>query len=265
MSRARSGSGGKTFINLEAPIGLSTDRRVAERVVRHVRQLIERGALKPGDRLPAERVLAGEIGVSRPSLRAGLRALAAMGVVQARHGSGTYITGGPITLVPEPLRMLAALHGISRDELFEARRLLEVGVAGLAAERATPEQLAAMADEVAGMFAGLGDPHQHLTHDVRFHRAVATAANNAAVGALIEMVSGLFFELRRSSIEHAADLRESAEQHRRIYLAIRARDPEKARQAMTEHLLSAQANQAAESARRDKAASRGSRNNGGAA
>jgi GntR family transcriptional repressor for pyruvate dehydrogenase complex len=238
---------------------------VAERVVRHVRQLIERGALKPGDRLPAERVLAGEIGVSRPSLRAGLRALAAMGVVQARHGSGTYITGGPITLVPEPLRMLAALHGIRRDELFEARRLLEVGVAGLAAERATPEQLAAMADEVAGMFAGLGDPQQHLTHDVRFHRAVAAGANNTAVGALIEMVSGLFFELRRSSIEHAADLRESAEQHRRIYLAIRARDPEKARAAMTEHLLSAQANQAAESARRDKAASRGTRNNGGAA
>lgn len=246
-------------------IGLSTDRQVAERVVRHVRQLIEGGALKPGDRLPPERELSETIGVSRPSLRAGLRALAAMGVVKTRHGSGTYITGGPITLVPEPLRMLAALHGIRRDELFEARRLLEVGVAGLAAERATPEQLTVMADEVAGMFAGLGDPQQHLTHDVQFHRAVAAAANNAAVGALIEMVSGLFFELRRSSIEHAADLRESAEQHRRIYRAIRARDAQKAREAMTEHLLSAQANQAAESARASKSAARGGRNPGGEA
>jgi len=265
MARAVTGTGGKTFEQSPDTIGLSTDRRVAERVVRHVRQLIERGALKPGDRLPAERALAEKIGVSRPSLRAGLRALAAMGVVQTRHGSGTYITGGPITLVPEPLRMLAALHGIGRDELFEARRLLEVGVAGLAAERATPDQLAAMADEVAGMFAGLGDPHEHLTHDVRFHRAVAAAANNGAVGALIEMVSGLFFELRRSSIEHAADLRESAEQHRRVYLAIRARDPEKARQAMTEHLLSAQSNQAAESARIQNHAARGTRSPEGAA
>jgi GntR family transcriptional repressor for pyruvate dehydrogenase complex len=114
-----------------------------------------------------------------------------------------------------------------------------------------------MADEVAAMFAGLGDPHEHLTHDVRFHRAVAAAANNGAVGALIEMVSGLFFELRRSSIEHAADLRASAEQHRRIYLAIRVRDAEKARQAMTEHLLAAQASQAAESARKQRAAARG--------
>jgi len=249
VAATRPGTGGKTSSSKGDQSGLSTGQRVAERVVRHVRQLIDRGALKPGDQLPAERVLAEQIGVSRPSLRAGLRALAAMGVVEARHGSGTYIRGGPITLVPEPLRMLAALHGISRDELFEARRLLEVGVAGLAAERASPEQLAAMADEVAGMFAGLGDPHEHLKHDVRFHRTVAAAANNAAIGALIEMVSGLFFELRRSSIEHAVDLRDSAEQHRRIYLAIRARDPEKARVAMTEHLLSAQASQAAEGER----------------
>lgn len=217
--------------------------------MRHVRELIERGALKPGDRLPPERVLAGEIGISRPSLRAGLRALGAMGVVATRHGSGTYITDGPITLVPEPLQLLAALHGLTRDELFEARRLLEVGTAGLAAERVTPDQLASIADEVASMFASLGDPQEHLRHDVRFHRAVAAAANNAALGALIEMVSGLFYELRRSSIEHAVDLRESAEQHRRIYRAIRARDAEKARLAMSEHLASAQANQEAERAR----------------
>jgi len=241
--------GGKTFDSGQVSIGLSIDNRVAGRVVGHVRELIERGALKPGDRLPAERLLAAEVGVSRPSLRAGLRALAAMGVVEARHGSGTYIKGGPLALVHEPLRMLAALHGLTRDELFEARQLLEVGAAGLAAERSKPEQLVCMADEVAGMFASLGDPQDHLKHDLGFHRAVAVGANNVAVGALIEMVSAIFFELRKSSIEHAVDLRESAEQHRRVYLAIRSRDPEKARAAMAEHLRSAQANQAAEDRR----------------
>jgi GntR family transcriptional regulator, transcriptional repressor for pyruvate dehydrogenase complex len=222
---------------------------VAGRVVRHVRQLIERGALKPGDRLPAERLLAVEVGVSRPSLRAGLRALAAMGVVEARHGSGTYIKGGPPALAGEPLRMVAALHGLSPDQLFETRRLLEVGVAGLAAERATAEQLTAMADEVAGMFASLESPPEHLAHDVRFHRAVAAGSNNPVIGALIEMISGLFFEQRRRSIERALDLRESAEQHRRIYLAIRKRDAERARSAMSEHLLQAQARQASEQER----------------
>ena len=65
-----------------------------EQVVSHVRDLIERGELRPGDRLPAERDLATQIGVSRPTVRAGLRALAAMGVVQSRHGSGTYIPPG---------------------------------------------------------------------------------------------------------------------------------------------------------------------------
>jgi len=223
--------------------------RVAERVIRHVKALIERGVLRPGDQLPSERDLAVEIGISRPSLRAGIRALAAMGVLEARHGSGTYITGGPPVLAPEPLRILAALHGLTRDQLFEVRRLLEVGVAGLAAERAEPEDMAVMADEVAGMFSSVDDPLQHLAHDMCFHRAVAAGARNPAVGVLIEMVASLFFEQRRRSIEGARDLRESAEQHRGIYLAIRGRDAEKARTAMTEHLVSAQANQMAERSR----------------
>ena len=74
-------------------------------VVAHVRDLIERGALKPGNRLPAERDLATQIGVSRPTIRAGLRTLAAMGVVRSRHGSGTYIPEGPPAFeIPVPQR-----------------------------------------------------------------------------------------------------------------------------------------------------------------
>ncbi len=251
MARTAAVPTGKTSGMGDVLTGLPTDSQpVGGRVLSHVRALIERGALKPGDRLPAERVLAREIGISRPSLRTGLRALAAMGVVQARHGSGTYITGGPPALAAEPLRLMAALHGLTRADVFEARRLLEVGVAGLAAERATPEQLATMADEVAGMFAALDDPPEHLLHDVRFHRAVAGAAKNPVVGALIEMVSAIFFEQRRRSIENARDLRESAEQHRRVYNAIRARDPEEARAAMSEHLSTALAAQDSEEERR---------------
>src|SRR5918996_5606785 len=129
-----------------------------DQVVSYVRAEIERGALRPGDRLPAERDLAVHIGVSRPTVRAGLRALAAMGVVRARHGSGTYIPEGPPALGTEPLSFLAALHGFTREEMYEARRILEVGAAGLAAERATPEQVATLAEEVTGMFANLPDP-----------------------------------------------------------------------------------------------------------
>src|SRR5499427_4958073 len=150
----------------------------AEQVVAHVRTLIELRALRPGDRLPAERDLASQIGVSRPTVRAGLHALAAMGVVHARRGSGTFIPDGPPTLVPEPLSFLAALHGFSRDEMYEARRVLEVGAAGLAAERATPEQLATLADEVTSLFALMDDSQAFLVHDVDFHRRVAASSGN---------------------------------------------------------------------------------------
>src|SRR6476620_647118 len=89
----------------------------AEQVVSYVRGLIERKRLRPGDRLPAERDLATRIGVSRPTLRMGLHALAALGVVHSKHGSGTYIPDGPPALRTEPLSFLAALHGFNRDEM----------------------------------------------------------------------------------------------------------------------------------------------------
>src|SRR5580765_8003780 len=93
-----------------------------EQVVAHVRGLIERRALRPGDRLPAAR------------------------------------------------------DGFTREEMYEARRILEVGAAGLAAERATPEQLAALAEEVASLFASMEDPQRFLVHDINFHRTLAAAS-----------------------------------------------------------------------------------------
>src|SRR5262252_2374130 len=220
----------------------------AEQVVAHVRTLIERRALRPGDRLPAERDLASQIGVSRPTVRAGLHALAAMGVVQARRGSGTFIPDGPPALAPEPLSFLAALHGFSRDEMYEARRVLEIGAAGLAAERASADQLAALADEVANLFALMHDPQAFLVHDVNFHRGVAASSGNPILAALIEMISGLYYEQRRKTAERAVqrDRRAAAEAHRRIYQAIRAHDAEAARRAMHDHLVEASRYQAEE-------------------
>ena len=219
-----------------------------DHVVAFVRAQIERGALRPGDRLPAERDLAIQIGVSRPTVRAGLRALAAMGVVRARHGSGTYIPDGPPALGTEPLSFLAALHGFTREEMYEARRILEVGAAGLAAERATPEQVASLAEEVASLFAAIPEPERFLVHDISFHRAVAAASGNPIVASLVEMVSALYYESRRDTAARASesDLRDAAEMHRRIYQAIRAHDADGAGAAMNAHLIQASQYQARE-------------------
>jgi GntR family transcriptional repressor for pyruvate dehydrogenase complex len=219
-----------------------------DQVVAYVRTQIERGALRPGDRLPAERDLAVHIGVSRPTVRAGLRALAAMGVVRARHGSGTYIPDGPPALGTEALSFLAALHGFTREEMYEARRILEVGAAGLAAERATPEQIATLAEEVASLFASMHDPQLFLLHDIKFHRAVAAASGNPIVASVVEMVSALYYERRRETAVHASDRdhRDAAEMHRRIYQAIRGRDSTSARDLMNAHLIQASQYQAQE-------------------
>lgn len=212
-----------------------------ELVISHIRGLILRGSLKPGERLPPERELARRIGVSRPSVRAGLRSLAAKGVLVTRRGAGTFVADGPPVLDSEPLSFLAALHGFTRREMFEARRVLEVGVAGLAAEGSTSETQVAISDEVTGMFASVEDPQAFLVHDIRFHRAVGAASANPILASLVEMVSAIFYEHRRRTAERGrADLRETADMHRRIYQAIRSRDRVGAERAMCEHLLRAE-------------------------
>ena len=220
----------------------------AGQVVGFIRDLIEHKRLRLGDRLPAERDLATQIGVSRPTVRMALHALAAMGVVRPRHGSGTYIADGPPVLGSEPLSFLAALHGFSHANMYEARRILEVKAAALAAGRATPEQSASMADEVASLFSAMDDPQRFLVHDINFHRVVAAASANPIVASLVEMVSALYYQQRRRTAERASrrDLRAAAEAHRRIYQTIRARDADGARRAMHDHLVQASIHQAQE-------------------
>ena len=233
----------------------------ADQVMSYVRMRIETGALRPGDRLPAERELAVHIGVSRPTVRAGLKALAAIGVVQSRHGSGTYIPDGPPALGSEPLSFLAALHGFSREEMYEARRILEVGATGLAAERATPAQIEAIGTEVRRLFSALSDPHRFLVHDINYHRAIAAASGNPIVASLVEMVSALYYERRRRVVARASfrDLEDAARMHERIFDAIRERHAESARALMSAHLIQASQYQAQEQEIRTAAGTRSAR------
>ncbi|HEV2862210.1 MAG TPA: FadR/GntR family transcriptional regulator [Pyrinomonadaceae bacterium] len=213
----------------------------SEGVVTQLREMIHRGELRPGDRLPPERDLAKLLGVSRPTLRAGIRSLAAVGVLQSRQGAGTFVvkSDGPPSLDSSPLRLMASLHGFTSAEMFEARLSLEMAVAGLAAERATGDQMATMAEEVAGMYASLDDPEQFLVHDVRFHQTVAASSGNRILTALMNMVATILFETRIKTVKRATDLKESAEMHRNIYRAIREHNPEAARDAMYDHLTRA--------------------------
>src|SRR5258705_5458091 len=145
--------------------------QATEQVVARVYELIKHQALKPGDRLPPERELAKQLGISRPSLRLGLSSLISMGVLQSRQGAGTFIVDGPPALDSEPLRLLAQLHGFSFDHMFETRSVLEVGAAGLAAGRAPGGEVGAVWGEISEMFVGLKDPQQILFYDIPLYPA----------------------------------------------------------------------------------------------
>lgn len=221
-------------------VGPAETGLMTEQVVIQVRDMIREGTLRPGDRLPAEREFARQLGISRSSLRAGLRFLAAIGVLTSRHGSGSYIADGPPALDSEPLNMLAALHGIATEKMFEARRLVEVAVAGLAAENATEDDLRRMSEEVTETYAALDNPQEYLVHDFGFHRAVAAASGNPILATFMEIVTDVLHQRRSKTIDRSHDLKESAAMHRKIYRAIRARDVDAARTAMSEHLILAE-------------------------
>jgi GntR family transcriptional regulator, transcriptional repressor for pyruvate dehydrogenase complex len=209
----------------------------AERVVAAVRHMLADGLVKPGERLPAEHELVRELDVTRTGVRTGLHLLKAMGVVEMRSGLGSYIAPSPPNLELEPLSLLAALQSFTSAETLVARRLLEVGLAGLAAKNATENDLASLAEEVTDMYASLDNRSQYLLHDIRFHRALATAAGNPVLATLTDMVSAVLYDVRRYTVDHIRDLRPSVEMHRKIYGAVRAGDADEARAAMSEHLL----------------------------
>jgi GntR family transcriptional repressor for pyruvate dehydrogenase complex len=223
-------------------------------VVNHIRSLIEDGTLQPGDKIPPEREFARSLKISRASLRTGIGYLAAMGVMRIRHGVGTFVADGPPEFGKTSLSLMSALHGFQSWQMFEARIILESDLAALAAERGKDEHYAALAEEVAEMFASLEEPANYLIHDVTFHRIIAQASGNPILAAIIETITSALYESRRKTVELSTDLRESAEMHRELYRAIRARNPQEAHNLMEQHLRMAQTAQGMERPTSRKAA-----------
>lgn len=223
-------------------------------VVNHLRSLIENGTLQPGDKIPPEREFARSLNVSRASLRTGIGYLAAMGVMKVRHGVGTFVADGPAEFSKGSLSLMGALHGFQSWHMFEARLILESHLAALAAERGKEEHHTALAEEVAEIFAHVESPTEFLIHDVLFHRILSQASGNPILAALMETITSALYDKRRKTVERSTDLRESAEMHRMIYRAVRARDPKEARRLMEQHLRMAQTAQGMERPTTGKAA-----------
>lgn len=223
------------------PDAPDTDR--TKQVVNHIRTLLEKGLLQPGDKIPPERVLARTLKISRASLRTGIGYLVAMGVMKVRHGVGTFIKDGPAEFSKASLGLMGALYGFQFWQMFEARLIIESSLAALAAERGKEEHYAALAEQVAEMYAIADNPEDFLVHDMLFHRIIAQASGNPILAALIKTITTAMYEKRRKTVERADYLREMAQMHRDIYRAIRSRNPVEARKQMEHHLRIAESAQ----------------------
>ncbi|HEY9108893.1 MAG TPA: FadR/GntR family transcriptional regulator [Roseateles sp.] len=213
-------------------------RRLYHQIADQLRDLIRQGRYTVGSRLPPERELALQLGVSRPSVREALIALEIAGCVEVRMGAGIYVRGGG------DAEASTAGLGESPLELMQARVVLEGGLMPQACARATPEGLAAVraaVDEMRDVFAA-GKPA--LDADRRFHQAVAALAGNSVMERLVgELFNGRYspMSLQLSALADTHQNWEDAlREHERILHALEAHDPLAAQAAMRTHLFNAQ-------------------------
>jgi len=236
------------------PIQPVENRRLYRQIADQIASLIDQGDYRRGTRLPPERDLAGQLGVSRPSVREALIALEVEGYVEVRMGSGVYVID-PRQRALSPKRMLDRETG--PFELIVTRRLVESECAALAARAATPEQVAAIRASLDAMTvaARLGEqdptkshqmtraPSEHqapLTHDQEFHIRIAQASNNSALLLLVETLwverAGPLFVRLEHHFDTPGLWLNAIKEHQAVLDAIVARDPGAARNAMRGHM-----------------------------
>ena len=216
---------------------IDREARLSDKVTAAILETIASNQLMPGDLLPPERELGRQFGVSRTVIREAVRALAAKGLLEVRSGSGVRIIAVDEGTVRESMRHF--VHGSRLDygKVNEVRHVLEAAAAGLAAERATEADVAAMDETIDALENECHDLEKSVLHDLAFHRAIATATHNELFLVLHDSMGEMLLEVRRRNLSKGRDERRLVvDMHRRIRDGIAAHDAAAAREAMLDHL-----------------------------
>lgn len=217
------------------PLKAVAPRRLYRQIADQIRSLIGNGEFAPGARLPAERDLARQLGVSRPSLREALIALEIEGLLDVRVGSGIYVARPG-----ERARHAELADASGPFEVIRARRLIEGECAALAARHASPLQLRAIRRAHAYMQKEARRNHNPLHADRAFHVRIAEAAGNSALELVVQTLwdqrVGPLYRALEVKLEYPAMAAETLREHQAVLNAILARRPAVARTAMRRHM-----------------------------
>lgn len=214
-------------------------KRIYETIVEQIKNLIVSGNLKPGDKLPSEKELAEILQVSRTSVREALCALDMVGILEVRPGGGAFVRQFNPHDILESLSFALILQKEKIRDIMEVRRGLEIEAAGLAAERATEENLAKMEEALRQMEAdqAMGAPGDES--DLKFHYGVVEAARNP----LLLRVMNTIYDTMNQTLRITRNLwltsstpQRLLEEHRQIYQAIKSKNGRKARKIMSLHI-----------------------------
>lgn len=210
--------------------------RIPEEVADRVRVLILDGTFPPGQPLPPERVLAERFGVSRGSIRDALRILEMIGLLEARHGQGTFPRELTVERLVAPLASVMTYRHDLRHELLDVRRMFEPAVARFAALRATEEDFDDLQQIVDAQREKLKTGRSAIVEDSAFHATLARSTRNRVVVSIMAILNDLLVESRAQSLRQKGRPARSVDGHEAVVAALRRRDPDAAAQAMYKHI-----------------------------
>lgn len=213
------------------PVGAKT--RLYEQVLDRLRNHVAEGGLRAGDRLPPERDLAARLGVSRASVKQAIVVLEVQGLVEARHGGGTYLVRDSLEV--EPVEQLVERRRRLPDVL-DAREALETKLAELAAERRTEEDIAELRTALGVMGQEIDEGADGVEGDRLFHAAVTAAAHSGILAEFMRSIAEQITESRHESLRQPGRPVRSLAQHMAIFEAIEAGQPKQAAAAMRRHV-----------------------------
>lgn len=216
------------------------NRALSERITSQISDAIISGELKPGDRMPPERVLAEQFGVSRTVIRDAIKTLSGRGIVRVKRGAGIFVATAEETVMGRlgELSNVLPLQGAGLRDLFDVRKVLEVQGAEWAAQRRSAHHVERLRGIVEGAYRRSEDLDVLSERDAQFHVAIAEASQNLVLVRVMFTLLDLLEASRRETLNIPGRPRLSLDQHEGILRGIEDRDPEEARRAMLEHLTS---------------------------